>query len=384
MALFEIHPKDYTDLSETLSEKNVINTIYGKEYVVTNLSETQLNEIIINPETPSQIFSTYNGVRWLDAKNNTNIRANFKDAWLKNIFGMTIDEGFPRAEALFFVGTHEFDTEEVLADIDSVACKFTINYTKSNTNSITAANQKTIAKTAFWDYPFQFPVLENEYDNNLTLEENKFLPAEDGVEVVSALFRSETYVASAPYNQEYCKVDKVIKTSTGYHIKIKYCFRIWGAWTTDNNSNNKALSVNYINIKTVANTVDVEELPFEYQKNLTSTEREYELETNELFQTTLDDSDEEKLSYQTYEKIVNAYDTDRRIITFDLLNPLKAQINDGEKFEGGNEKVRYLDTDDEFNIYDEHNKFMGTFKVLQSNPIWDGAYHKRITAILVD
>ena len=391
MALFEIRPKDYTDLSETLSEKNIINTVEGKEYEVVTLEDTSLNEKTINPETVSRIFKTY------DLSDNTgnmpkyngDLQVRFADAWLKNIFGGVVDEGFPRTEALFIAGTYEFDTEEVLSDINSVACKFTINYDKVKTNNITRDRQKITGQTAFFSY--QYPISEDqEYvQRGLIGEQNEFLPAENAEEIVTALFAKETYKVSAPYRREYCEVEKVTKTADGYKVKIKYCFRIWGGWTLDTTGSRHfnegiVLSVNFINITTVATTVDVAEIPFFYQNELVNTERKYELETNELFQANSEDLEQDRLSYKTYQKIVEAYDTDRRIITFDLLNPIKQTINDSEKFEAGREESRYLDTDDEFDIYDEHNVFMGTFKVLQGNPIWDGSYHKRITAILVD
>ena len=58
MANFIIEPSDYIDLEETLSDKNIINTIDGKEYVITKIEGTQLDSRTINPETTSKMFNS--------------------------------------------------------------------------------------------------------------------------------------------------------------------------------------------------------------------------------------------------------------------------------------------------------------------------------------
>lgn len=387
MANFVIRPKDYTDLSENYSEKNVINTVEGKEYEVTSINSVVLDTTTINPETASRLFTTQLDTGyWIGQKYNRDLIAFFEEAKATGIFGALLDIGYPRTEALFFSGSYSFDTEEVISDINSVSCSFTINYTDTS-GSILIDNEGSQKAQNITSFFYTFPSSDS---STMVGEENQYLPVENAKEIVSYPFGATSVMVYAPIEKEYCRVTKVQKTATGYKITIAYKFRIWGGWTFDSSggafatNKSRVLSVNSIKIKTFANTVDTNEIDFLYQDDLVNTERKYELETNELFQAKSTDDEVDRLSYKTYQKVVDAYDTDRRIITFDLLNPVKVNINDNEKFETGEEESRYLDTDDEFDIYDEHNDLMGAFKVIQSNPIWDGSYHKRITAILVD
>ena len=67
-----------------------------------------------------------------------------------------------------------------------------------------------------------------------------------------------------------------------------------------------------------------------------------------------------------------------------MLNPIKEFVDDKEVYTNGLAQERYLDVNDIFEIYDVNDNYMGKFRVIQSNPIWQGFYHKRITAILVE
>lgn len=380
MALFKIYPKDYTDLNEKISEKNIINTVYGKEHIVTSIEGTQLNTTSINPETTSKIFDS---VPYTNdtAKYNKDLIV-YSNMATAGVFSLEADRDWARTETLYLTGSYEFITEEVIADESSISCSFNINYIRSSTDNLNDSLYNVRNKTSFFGFGGGFPLLEN--DNDYNLSTNKFLESKQGTAIAQFLWAKAEAVAPMPSLKEYCEAKIINKTSAFTTIKVSYRFKIWAGWTTDNQQENTVLCVNNITINTVANTVDTTDSPFSYQEELIDIERKYELETNELFQVGSEDLTQDRLSYKTYQKIVDAYDTDRRIITFDLLNPIKQTINDSEKFEAGREESRYLDTDDEFDIYDEHNVFMGTFKVLQGNPIWDGSYHKRITAILVD
>lgn len=387
MANFIIEPSDYVDLDETLSDKNIINTIDGKEYVITKIEGTQLDTRSINPETTSKIFSSspftndtakYNG--------NLIVYSNLATAgnWL-----FEADRDWARSETLYFSGSYEFTTEEVIVDENSISCSFNINYTKSKAGNLYNDMYNVMNRTQFFGHLFQFPHIVQEGDDNLST--NEFLPAQQGTAIAQFLWAKAEAVAPMPSAREYCEAKIINKTASSTTIRVSYRFKIWAGWTTDNQQNNTVLSVNNITINTVANTVDTDEVHFSYQTDLVDVEKKYELETNELFQVQSTDPIEDRLSYQTYEKITSSYDTDRRIITFTLLNPIKVEINDATKYEIGETKERYIDVDDEFNIKDEHSEWIlnnaggiAVFKVIQCNPIWNGSYQKRITAIMLD
>lgn len=387
MAKFEIKPSDYVDLSETLSEKNIINTIEGKEYIITSIEGTQLDTRTINPDTISKMFSSSPYTN-STAKYNTDLIV-YSNVATAGVFSLETDRDWARTETLYLTGNYEFVTEEVITDENSISCSFNINYIKSSADSLDNSLYNVRNKTSFFGFGGQFPFLQSEGDDNLSTD--KFLEAQQGTAIAQFLWGKAEAVAPMPSLKEYCEAKIINKTSASTTIKVSYRFKIWAGWTTDNQQENTVLCVNNITINTLANTVDTAEVSFSYQGELINVEKKYELETNELFQAQAEDLLEEKLSYQTYQKIIDAYDIDRRIITFDLLNPIKIRINDADKYESGKVQERYMDVDDEFNIQDEHSNWilnnngqMATFKVIQCNPVWDGSYHKIIVAIMLD
>lgn len=176
---------------------------------------------------------------------------------------------------------------------------------------------------------------------------------------------------------------------------VEYGFLIWeGYHYTDSSvafpksgKVRKILCVDDITITTVADTFTTTPVDFEFKTNYKGRERKYELETNELFQFYASNyaGSRLNLSYKIANTILENYNTDRRIVTFDLLNTTKYEIDDTDKYDiyGATNESRYLDVDDEFDLYGEHGEFNGTFKVLKANGIWDGVYYKKITAILI-
>lgn len=414
---YVVYPSDYVNLKETLSEKNIINSVDGKEYEINNAQETTINQFSISPNVLDDLFleKPYTGTT---TKNAPNLSVNFGKYEAKSLIGIHWGYAYGRTETIFLVGSYEFTTEEVITDVESISCRFTLNYTKSDADAIIEENYNDFYRTSFFDLGSQFPL-----KNSQELSTNDFLEANQGVASYKTLFKTLKTYLGMPTRTEYCKPIIVNRTQSSTTIKIKYCFRVW-AGRSISQTESEVLCVNSIDIETFANTVDKIESPFFYQDNENKTSRNYDLETNELFQIKKfnlasvdsdtegtyyiktkegysqvllpDEYDEtlvyysydympeqERLSYKTYEKIIDAYDTDRRIITFELLNPIKMVINDSDKYTRGDNMARYLDADDEFSIYNEHNEYIGDFKVIQCNPIWDGAYHKIITAMIL-
>ena len=374
-----IRPSDYNELTETLSEKNIINTVEGNEFIVTSLEATELNTKFIDPNTISQVFSSApytENTALFNASMQTSF--NYGEAGL---FGAPIDKDWARTETIYYSGEYKFQTDKVITDTSSLSCRFSINYIKSDGDPLRDDNFNKPNRTVFFRAGSYFPILLNEGDDSLVTD--KFLDAKQGTAKAQFLWGTADIIAPMPSTPEYCKVTDVVKIDTGYEITVAYKFKIWAGWTTDNQAENTVLCVNNITITTVANTVDIKEIPFLWQDGIIDIERKYELETNELFQTSGTESKHDKLSYQTYQEIAKAFKEDRRIISFNLLNLPKIVVNEGLVFENGKVQERYIDSEDEFSIYDEHNEYMGDFKVVQCNPIWDGSFNKRITAIFV-
>lgn len=419
---YVIRPSDYVDLHENISEKNIINSINGKEYAVVDNKDVVLNETVINPRTLEKIF-TQEPYIYPNTKYNENLLYDCERRSISNDLLGYKDVGYARAEAYFIDGYFDFDTQEVITDEESISVNFTINYTKSKGDKINNNNVFDNHSTSFF-YNNAFPVLANQGDDNLST--NNFLEVKDGIDKLYMITHKGTAKATAPSKREYCETQILEKSQNNTRIRVKYCFRIWAGWNTDNQKNNKVLCVNNITISTKSNTATTTSTKFSYQDENSKVGRDYQLETNELFQSmgyklasvteettgiyyvlkangefdavNLPDEYvagttyyayeylpvEERISYKTYQEIANAFDTDRRIITFDLLNPVKMVFDDGDKFVDGVSEMRYLDVDDQFSLYDEHNEYIGEFTVIQCNPVWDGNYHKFITAIIVE
>lgn len=377
MADIKIYASDYTNLNETLSEKNIINTVYGKEYVVVSIEDTELNSQTINPQTVSKMFNATPYTN-SNSKYNSAIYTYYSKA-VAGLFSIQTDVDWARTETLFYSGNYEFTTNEVIDFGSAISCKFIINYTKSMTDSLNDSLYNKSSRTVFFGYGGQFPMLRNSGDDNLSSD--KFLDAQNGTAIAQLLWAKAEAKAQMPNINEYCYAEIVNKTSSSTTIKVNFRFKIWAGWSTDNQSNNTVLSVNNITIKTYANTIDTNELEFEYNKPDRITEKPYQLETNELFQTELTTSNQDKLSYQTFQEITNEYNIDKKIISFDLLNVEKYIIDDTSRYTNGKNESRYLDVDDVFDFYGIDNQFVGTFKIIQCNPIWDGSYFKRVVAI---
>lgn len=398
----QIRPSDYVDLLENISEKNIINTVNGKEYSTNLLEEILIGEFVIEPNTLTKVFDG------TDPKYNSEIKSNFDYAIRRDALNILNDYAFARTESLSYSGYYEFNTTEVLNTNAPISCKFTINYTKSKVSELKRDNYNTKNKTAFFNNEIHFPYLGNDPENenienyeNLTLNENTYLPINNGVAIaypvgiavlpnlIMAIAGMHKVEVNTPSLEESC-VAKIIKqTSESFTIGVWYTFRIWSAYSDEKihlwaDIGGEAYAVNSINVKVFANTIEVNESNFEYPIQPEPIRKGYELETNELMQIILGQQDETKLSYKTYKQITDAYSSDRRIITFDLINPINMLFDNSVVYDKGIIEQRYLDTNDEFSIYNEHNEYIGDFKVIQSNPAWDGSYHKIITAIMLD
>lgn len=436
-----IRPNNYTNLNETLSEKNIINWITGSEYVVTEIKDDVIDTRTIIPfseqtsyypqENPYVQYALFNKSPFTN--NNTKYNENIKVGASRSVAGLfDAYKSYARTEILYDSGEYEFTVQDVVfSDENSVSCKFEINYIKFkefefeenefNMGTITIP-YRTVFHTAH-QFPYNGVTVNNEtegvyyyFDNTTSdfqevnlpedyiqdsnigsryylkeTESDGFLETNFGEATANAyLFPDRTIEAIIDTEDEYCRAKIIAKDANSFKVKVQYKFKVWNAWSEQTSESTtypetrNEIYVRDIKIITTINTVDTTTQEFEYFKNENFGKKKYELETNELFQIELGEQDENKLSYKTYEEITKYYDTDRRVITFDLINPVKTTFDDSINYTSGSVSERYLDTNDEFSIYNEHNQYIGDFRVIQSNPVWDGSYHKIITAIMLD
>lgn len=430
MAAIKIYAKDYANLVENFSEKNIINKVTGKEYLMTTAENTiELNTTIINPNTRSIIFKAmpYNNGNATETGNteDQSYRRGILEVPVGNIGIITL-KAYVRAEGQYIEGSYEFDTDESTINRNTkLSCNLNIRYTESDGDEITANTYNRAYKTAFFSehtFPFKIEAdgtinsgkdgyfrVSNDDDTIVHSETTNFLKDGYSEEII---YVNEKYndrlLLDVPGKNQYCraKIKQVIgeniidengnttkaeKTT----ILVEYGFLIWeGYHYTDTSvafpksgKVRKVLCVDDITITTVADTFTATPVDFEFKTNYKGRERKYELETNELFQFYESNSAGSRLnlSYKIANTILENYNTDRRIVTFDLLNTTKYEIDDTDKYDiyGATNESRYLDVDDEFDLYGEHGEFNGIFKVLKANGIWDGVYYKKITAILI-
>lgn len=420
-----ITAKDYVDLTENLSEKNIINTISGKEYVVTAIKDTVLHSKKYEPNTLDRIFNTDGTPKYVKE-----LEVNSQTKTFKVLGIFQVEKVYARSEAVYYYGGYEFEVDDkVIEDMNSLSCSVQINYTKSKVKPLNETNWNLEKRTAFFNNVSDFvPVINEGTGETQVFTTTEFIPSSDGYDNVVWLIDRGGAKADAPAVFEYIRPKVIAKTSSKTRIEVDFVLKIWTAWNEENEGSETAYCVKDFTINTTANTVSTEQVEFGYTSKGANVERGYTLETNELFQTTLmsfqvenvdsttegtyyvlneqgeyeevelpsgyvagktyysykETPKEEKLSYYTFNNIVNKYKKDRRIISFDLLNPIKETFDDSKVYTNGLAQERYLDVNDIFEIYDVDKNYMGKFRVIQSNPIWKGFYHKRITAILVE
>lgn len=377
-----ITAKDYVDLTENLSEKNIINTISGREYVVTAIKDTVLHSKKYEPNTLDRIFDANGKPKFVDTLRFDGQTRTFK------LFGLfEVEKVYARSEIVYFYGGYEFEVDDkVIEDMNSLSCSVQINYTKSKVKPLNDTNWNLENRTGFFGNRDDFvPITNQETGETQIFTTTEFIPSGDAYDNVVWLGVDKGGAkADAPAIFEYFRPRVIAKTNSKTRIEVDFVLKIWTAWNEENEGSETAFCVQDFTINTTANTVATEQVDFDYTNKGASVEKGYTLETNELFQTTLETPKEERLSYYTFNNIVNKYKKDRRIITFDLLNPIKEFVNDKEVYTNGLAQERYLDVNDIFEIEDVNGNYMGKFRVIQSNPIWQGFYHKRITAILVE
>lgn len=387
--VFEVRREHYKDLSETLSEKNVINKVSGKEYLVRVDSSSVIQSVEIETGIFNDLFNI-DANEILTPKYNANLKKTSKKQDIIYFFqALSI---YLRTETFYSKGVYEFKVPENTDISKGISLSFELQYyyIKSTNQIINKDNYNNDGVSAYLSnkkLPTPEHSSKNKYLWNLS---SKFIWQKTP-------YGPHEYIATIkPYSeQEYIR-SKIVKKVDGTYIQIEYNVRTWytynetfipfiGSWEYENGG----YAVNKIKVDVLSTAITTESLDFEHNTSNIQTERKYTLETNELLQYDETKQLEEQQSFLNAQKIFESYDIDRRIISFDMIDPVRAIVDDSEIYTNSEEDMasvqieRFLDTDDQFKIFDINNKSMGEFIVLKSEPIWDGSYHKLITAILV-
>lgn len=392
MANFIIRPKDYNNLEGVSTERNIITNISGEEYSVQTNENTLIDERTITIDTTSQLFSN-------TPYNNNNAIINNNLVCIGDYVSSSDAKSFARTESLYTEGSFEFYVDRVITDC---SCEFSINYTKylynvghfSSNNRLNEDNYKSQNITIlFRDEPFSTTTNDGNPNISSITSENEFLSLKKPIaEILTFLGVKKIEVPFGSYTSKDQYVQALIsyKSETQTKIKVRYRLRNWTASYEDkilvlNQPNINALMIDSINVKTYATTLETKSNKFNYKIDSESEDYAYNLESNELMQYVENQSEDTRLSKITAQKIFDNFSEDRQIITFDLLNPIKQTIDDNLQYNNASENYRFIESNDTFEIFriDETNKesSMGIFRVIKCNAVWNGFYHKQITAI---
>lgn len=374
--LTTITARDYSNLRQTYSEKNIINQTTGTEYVIDIAKATPITDVL-GRETDFVVTPLGGGAKALvwGAKKQATVGLN-----------KPLREEYYRIEETFFI-----QPEEIIDDINTISVSLTIDYDKYEAEGelVNANNFNTEATSLF------FPIVkeQNKQNKDGYLSATMELPYEHSQVVY--LGNKWTLGNKFPINQISTSFTK--NESGNYEIKITHLITTFWGWHitqfTPRNTKvkNTALVARALHFKLSANTVTERSLDFNYTRTLSDNQptigKTYEMGTNEFLQTEELADVQTRQSYQLSQEIFNKFDTDRPLISFLLLNCEKYLI-------GGT--YRYLRAEDLIYIKDENDEYIGTettedgdlvagvFEVIKTRPVWAGSYQMEVTCRQID
>lgn len=379
---------DYKNLKQTYSEKNIINQTNGNEYVIDAASTTNITDI--NDKSLSVSINPLNGGSraycWA-----------YGDGEAKGIFvGEKIQA---REEYYKHYGTIVIETDQVITDTNSIAIGLTIDYDKYHSNSDVVSGSNYAGSNSVYK---QIMTSGNKQNDGLLTATDK-LPYENAVmrlargDLFGARFWFDEYKFNYgfPSNSISYRCKKL--SNDHYQITITYNICTWwgknwaeaGKWSQ---SNNATLWVaRKLNFSVTANTVTAREIEFNYSRDDemdygNAKGKNYPIESNEFLQTDENLGEQDRQSYTLSQQIFNAFDQDRTIVSFTLLNC--------ERYEIGNE-YRYLKAEDLIYIKDENDEYLNNedasgnqtpavFEIIKTRPVWDGTFSMEVTCRKID
>lgn len=378
-----LNASDYSNFSQKYSDKNIINNIYGKEYIITRAGLHELSTI--SGEQPKIIYVN---------KDNISFRRTYSwghgNLW-KDIYN--------RVEEGYISGRFEIKTDEIITDFKWLTVDFKVEYDRYETSdNIINGDNYDSGKLIYTP----IAIADNKKNETPLSSREKITRAEStftryflGLEVGSG---KDVYSAKQ-YDGKISK--KIVKNPDGtITIIVDYKILVWSAANATGIElvlgipytwNVLAFLANKITLSVRANTIETKEIEFQYNiddfiensEASRTVAKTYEMETNEFLQTEETSDPTDRMSYKIAHQVFDAFDKNRPIITFDLLNCEKYKIGD---------KERYLESGDQIMVLDQFGQYIGeelnengelipgVFEIIKVENKWNGSYHKVVTA----
>lgn len=387
--LTTITPFDYKDLKQTYSEKNIINQTSGNEYVIDLASTRTITDI--NDVPAETNINPLNGGNYVTGWSSCEgcVRGIFAKQWIQ-----ARDE---------YYRTHiscSIETDEIITDINNISVGLTIYYDKyySNGDYVNGSNM-----SSYNSVYKQIMTDGNKQNRDGYLTASEKLPYEHAMLDTRHIAWTDWWndgrsiEGSFPSNNLSVKCQKLAND----HFKITvsgYVTTWWGynyskadKWAQ--RENNATLLVARKLAYTInANIVEAREIEFNYARddnqNFGNAKgKNYEIESNEFMQTDENQGESQRQSFRTSTQIFNAFDQDRTILSFTLLNCEKYLI-DGES--------RYIKAEDCIYVQDENGELISdelnangqlvpnVFEVIKVSPVWEGTLTMEIVCKKVD
>lgn len=376
-----ITARDYSNLKQVYSEKNIVNSTSGNEYIIETSNATNVPNIDGTPVNV-QIPELKEGDTAL--------------AWASKAVGLTSATSgtklYLREEFNTYLDDIVIETDKIIENINSISIKLRISYDKYVNNAFLVNDSNRAGNITVFS-----GLISEEYKENkdgYLIAENA-LPFEHGV-AKGTLSGDVTASSSFPPNNWSITSNKL--SNGNYQIVITPRIVTWwgknnseykafGGGATDTNT---LLVARVLNFTITANTVTERQVEFNYKRELSAFEstqgKNYPINGNEFLQTENEAEIEDKQSYILSQEIFSKFDTDRTILSFLLLNCEKYWV-DGEQ--------RYLQAEDLIYIQDENDQYIGTettsegeipgiFEVIKTRPIWDGTFTMEVTCRRID
>lgn len=378
---------DYKDLKQENSEKNIINQTFGDEYIIDLAQTTNITDI--NDASTEFNITPLGGGNYVNGYEYQSGRA-------QGIFvGQSL---YSRNEYYRHSGSFTIETDEIITDTNSIAVKLTLEYDKyrdENDNHLSDSNYSSYLSA-------YKSIYSNAYKTNTSkLNATTNLPYETGgmrIITFSLFGIGETQMLSENYPTNY--ISYRVKKLANDHYQITVYYNVvtwWGKSWAEGDKWGQSKSCDLwvatkLKFALTANTVSAREVEFEYardesQNYSNAVGKNYNIDSNEFIQTDENTSPAQRTSYALSNEIFNAFDTDRAIVSFTLLNCEKYLI-DGE--------YRYLRSEDLIYIQDENDELISdeinangelvpsVFEIIKARPIWDGTFSMEIVCRKVD
>lgn len=378
---------DYKDLKQTYSEKNIINQTNGNEYVIDVATTQQITDI--NDKSQEIAISPLNMSYSLSAQ--------YMEVCIRGIFAKQYIQG--RDEAISNYISLSIETDEIITDTNNISVGLTIYYNKYHADGdyINGTNMSSRKPVYNQIYKSQYKT------NDSLLTATEKLPYSHSELVGRNIAWTDRWNSgenldmTPPANRLNVKCQKL----SNDHFKITVSGWVctwWGynyskadKWGQRGN-NATLLAAEKIGLTISANTVEAREIEFVYSRDDeldygNAIGKNYLIESNEFMQTDENLGETYRQSYKTSKQIFDAYDQDRTIVSFTLLNCEKYNVNGKYRYLQAEDLIYIKDENDEY-ISDELNangeQIASVFEVIKTRPVWDGSFSMEVTCRKID